>query len=398
MIDLFFQEVLFWKEDLMKKLFTCESVCEGHPDKVCDQISDAFVDAILKEDENARIAIESVASYDTLYLTGEVHAKCSIDYEKIARAKIKEIGYDDERWGFEYDKIKVIQKIHEQSGDIRQGVEKEDEMGAGDQGMMFGYATNESENYMPLAYDLATKLAMKLADVRKNTLDYLGPDGKSQVTVEYDENDQIKRIEAIVLSNQHDEKIALDDLRNDLKKYVIDEVIPSDLIDEDTKIYINPTGKFVIGGPVGDSGLTGRKIIVDTYGGYCMHGGGAFSGKDPSKVDRSAAYYLRYIAKNLVAAGLCDKVMLQAAYVIGVSHPVSIFVDTEGSEHVALDKIYEVIEHSFDLSVKHIIEELHLTKQSYQYLASYGHFGRNDIAPAYERLDKVEAIKEYINR
>lgn len=382
----------------MKKLFTCESVCEGHPDKVCDQISDAFVDAILKEDENARIAIESVASYDTLYLTGEVHAKCSIDYEKIARAKIKEIGYDDERWGFEYDKIKVIQKIHEQSGDIRQGVEKEDEMGAGDQGMMFGYATNESENYMPLAYDLATKLAMKLADVRKNTLDYLGPDGKSQVTVEYDENDQIKRIEAIVLSNQHDEKIALDDLRNDLKKYVIDEVIPSDLIDEDTKIYINPTGKFVIGGPVGDSGLTGRKIIVDTYGGYCMHGGGAFSGKDPSKVDRSAAYYLRYIAKNLVAAGLCDKVMLQAAYVIGVSHPVSIFVDTEGSEHVALDKIYEVIEHFFDLSVKHIIEELHLTKQSYQYLASYGHFGRNDIAPAYERLDKVEAIKEYINR
>ncbi len=398
MIDLFFQEVLFWKEDLMKKLFTCESVCEGHPDKVCDQISDAFVDAILKEDENARIAIESVASYDTLYLTGEVHAKCSIDYEKIARAKIKEIGYDDERWGFEYDKIKVIQKIHEQSGDIRQGVEKEDEMGAGDQGMMFGYATNESENYMPLAYDLATKLAMKLADVRKNTLDYLGPDGKSQVTVEYDENDQIKRIEAIVLSNQHDEKIALDDLRNDLKKYVIDEVIPSDLIDEDTKIYINPTGKFVIGGPVGDSGLTGRKIIVDTYGGYCMHGGGAFSGKDPSKVDRSAAYYLRYIAKNLVAAGLCDRVMLQAAYVIGVSHPVSIFVNTESSEHVALDKIYEVIEHFFDLSVKHIIEELQLTKQSYQYLASYGHFGRNDIAPTYERLDKVEAIKEYINR
>ncbi len=382
----------------MKKLFTCESVCEGHPDKVCDQISDAFVDAILKEDENARIAIESVASYDTLYLTGEVHAKCSIDYEKIARAKIKEIGYDDERWGFEYDKIKVIQKIHEQSGDIRQGVEKEDEMGAGDQGMMFGYATNESENYMPLAYDLATKLAMKLADVRKNTLDYLGPDGKSQVTVEYDENDQIKRIEAIVLSNQHDEKIALDDLRNDLKKYVIDEVIPSDLIDEDTKIYINPTGKFVIGGPVGDSGLTGRKIIVDTYGGYCMHGGGAFSGKDPSKVDRSAAYYLRYIAKNLVAAGLCDRVMLQAAYVIGVSHPVSIFVNTESSEHVALDKIYEVIEHFFDLSVKHIIEELQLTKQSYQYLASYGHFGRNDIAPTYERLDKVEAIKEYINR
>ena len=398
MIDLFFQEVLFWKEDLMKKLFTCESVCEGHPDKVCDQISDAFVDAILKEDENARIAIESVASYDTLYLTGEVHAKCSIDYEKIARAKIKEIGYDDERWGFEYDKIKVIQKIHEQSGDIRQGVEKEDEMGAGDQGMMFGYATNESENYMPLAYDLATKLAMKLADVRKNTLDYLGPDGKSQVTVEYDENDQIKRIEAIVLSNQHDEKIALDDLRNDLKKYVIDEVIPSDLIDEDTKIYINPTGKFVIGGPVGDSGLTGRKIIVDTYGGYCMHGGGAFSGKDPSKVDRSAAYYLRYIAKNLVAAGLCDRVMLQAAYVIGVSHPVSIFVNTESSEHVALEKIYEVIEHFFDLSVKHIIEELQLTKQSYQYLASYGHFGRNDIAPTYERLDKVEAIKEYINR
>ncbi len=382
----------------MKKLFTCESVCEGHPDKVCDQISDAFVDAILKEDENARIAIESVASYDTLYLTGEVHAKCSIDYEKIARAKIKEIGYDDERWGFKYDKIKVIQKIHEQSGDIRQGVEKEDEMGAGDQGMMFGYATNESENYMPLAYDLATKLAMKLADVRKNTLDYLGPDGKSQVTVEYDENDQIKRIEAIVLSNQHDEKVALDDLRNDLKKYVIDEVIPSDLIDEDTKIYINPTGKFVIGGPVGDSGLTGRKIIVDTYGGYCMHGGGAFSGKDPSKVDRSAAYYLRYIAKNLVAAGLCDRVMLQAAYVIGVSHPVSIFVDTENSEHVSLDKIYEVIERFFDLSVKHIIEELHLTKQSYQYLASYGHFGRNDIAPAYERLDKVEAIKEYINR
>ena len=382
----------------MKKLFTCESVCEGHPDKVCDQISDAFVDAILKEDENARIAIESVASYDTLYLTGEVHAKCSIDYEKIARAKIKEIGYDDERWGFEYDKIKVIQKIHEQSGDIRQGVEKEDELGAGDQGMMFGYATNETENYMPLAYDLATKLAMKLADVRKNTLDYLGPDGKSQVTVEYDENDQIKRIEAIVLSNQHDEKIALDDLRNDLKKYVIDEVIPSDLIDEDTKIYINPTGKFVIGGPVGDSGLTGRKIIVDTYGGYCMHGGGAFSGKDPSKVDRSAAYYLRYIAKNLVAAGLCDRVMLQAAYVIGVSHPVSIFVNTESSEHVALDKIYEVIEHFFDLSVKHIIEELQLTKQSYQYLASYGHFGRNDIAPTYERLDKVEAIKEYINR
>lgn len=376
----------------MKKLFTCEAVTKGHPDKICDAVSDAILDAVLLQDENAHVAIETMAAYDSLFLVGEVHANAKVDYEKIAKDKLSAIGYDDPRWGFDPSKITVITRIHEQSADIRQGVDLKEATGAGDQGMMFGYASNEGENYMPFAYETAQKLAKRLDEIKKDHL-FLGPDGKTQVTVEYDKEDKVKRIDAVVISNQHDEKADLNEIVSLIKKEVIEHVIPADYLDDDTKIFINPTGKFVIGGPYGDSGLTGRKIIVDTYGGYAYHGGGAFSGKDPSKVDRSAAYYLRYIAKNVVAAGLCDKISLQAAYVIGNQRPVSLYIDTFGTGKIAEEKIYALIEDNFDLSVSNIIEELDLRHQRYQDLAVYGHFGRSDVKTCFEKIDKAKMLQ-----
>lgn len=376
----------------MKKLFTCEAVTKGHPDKICDAVSDALLDAILSQDENAHAAIETMAAYDSLFLVGEVHADAKIDYEGIVKDKLAAIGYADPRWGFDPSKITIITKIHEQSADIRQGVDLKEAIGAGDQGMMFGFACSETENYMPFAYETAQKLAKRLDEI-KSEYPSLGPDGKTQVTVEYAEDGKIKRIAAIVVSNQHDEKADLNQIITLIKKEVIEQVIPSEYLDDDTKIFINPTGKFVIGGPYGDSGLTGRKLIVDTYGGYAYHGGGAFSGKDPSKVDRSAAYYLRYIAKNVVAAGLCDKISLQAAYVIGNTKPVSLNIDTFGTNRIAEEKIYALIVKNFDLSVSNIIEELDLRHQRYQDLAVYGHFGRSDVKTRFERTDKAELLR-----
>ena len=381
----------------MKTIFTSESVTKGHPDKVADQVSDAILDAILSQDPNAHVACETIASKNLLVITGEVSTSAVVDYEAIARETIKEIGYTRPEWDFKYDEIEVMVHLSTQSADINQGVSlSEDEVGAGDQGMMFGYACNETSNLMPLSFELASKLCARLDECKaKNILDYLGPDGKAQVSVEF-EDSQIKRVDTIVVSNQHLESVDLDTLKADIKKEVIDYVIPSKLMDENTKVYINPTGRFVIGGPIGDAGLTGRKIIVDTYGGYAPHGGGAFSGKDPSKVDRSGAYYTRYIAKHLVAAGLCDKALVQVAYAIGIPTPVSIFIDAYGTNKVDMSKLYEVVDKCFDLRVANIINELNLKSPMYKGLAAYGHMGREDLNISFEQLDKLEKIKEVL--
>ena len=388
----------------MRKFFTSESVTEGHPDKICDQISDAVLDAILAKDENARVACECIATTGLVLVTGEITTECYVDIAHIARETIRGIGYDRAKYGFDCDTCSVLTAIKEQSADIALGVDNSvehresgdiaDLIGAGDQGLMFGYATDETEEYMPLPITLAHKLARRLTEVRKSGLvDYLRPDGKSQVTVEYDNGKPI-RIEAVVISTQHSEAVTTEQLRQDIKKLVIDHTIPADLVDENTKYFINPTGRFEIGGPHGDSGLTGRKIIVDTYGGSCAHGGGAFSGKDPTKVDRSASYMLRYIAKNVVAAGLAKECHIEVAYAIGVARPVSLFVDTKGTGVVGDDKIVEIINKEFDLRPYSIIKTLDLRKPIYRKTAAYGHFGRSEFP--WERLDRVEDLKKYL--
>ena len=368
----------------MKKFFTSESVTEGHPDKLCDSISDAILDACLRDDPFSRVAAETFASKDSITIAGEITTNAQLNYEEIARNKIKEIGYEDALTGLDYRTCKIDVNITKQSNDIWQGVETG---GAGDQGIIFGYACDETKEYMPYAIITAHRLAKRLTYVRKqNIIPYLMPDGKTQVTVEYDE-DKIKRIDAIVVSCQHKDGIDLEQIRNDVKKYVIDEVIDSKLIDENTKIFINPTGRFVIGGPLGDVGLTGRKIVVDTYGGYGKIGGGAFSGKDPSKVDRSAAYMLRYIAKNIVANGLAKKCEIQLSYAIGVAQPVSIFVDTFGTGILSDEKIVQIIENNFDLTPNGIIKELDLRKPIYEKTTNYGHFGKENLA--WEKIKKL---------
>lgn len=385
----------------MKKLFTSESVTEGHPDKLCDAISDSIVDEILKEDNMARCAVECCAAYDRLIIMGEVTTSASVDYEEIARQTIKEIGYTF--GSFAYDKVKITVAIHRQSPDIAMGVDSsienkaggeiEDLLGAGDQGMMFGYACRETEELMPLPISLSHKLAKCLSDARKTgLLPYLRPDGKTQVTVEYDGKTP-KRIDTVVISAQHDENVSQEQIKDDLYKYVVSN-LPPQLIDENTKFFVNPTGKFVIGGPEGDSGLTGRKIIVDTYGGRCAHGGGAFSGKDPTKVDRSAAYMARYICKNVVAAGLADEIELQVAYAIGVSRPVSVFVDTFGTGKLSDSQIADIIIKEFDLRPYAIIKKLNLRAPIYKQTASYGHFGKSGVS--WERLDKADDLKKYL--
>ena len=388
----------------MRKFFTSESVTEGHPDKVCDNISDGILDAILSVDPSARAAIECAAAFDTLLIMGEVTTTANVDYEKKAREIIKEIGYDF--GSFAYDKCKIITAIHAQSPDIAMGVDKSLEnktandadeaaqLGAGDQGMMFGYACRETKELMPLTLSLSHRLAKRLTDVRKNgILDYLRPDGKTQVTVEY-ENGEAKRVDTVVVSTQHNDKVSQEQIRADMKKYVIDEIIPSSLMDENTKIYINPTGRFEIGGPEGDSGLTGRKIIVDTYGGRCAHGGGAFSGKDPTKVDRSAAYFCRYIAKNLVAAGLADELEIQVAYAIGVANPVSVFVDSHGTGKLDDETLAKIVKKEFDLRPYAIIKTLDLRKPVFKKTAAYGHFGYKGFS--WEQTDRVEDLKKYL--
>ena len=391
----------------MKRLFTSESVTEGHPDKMCDQISDSILDAIIEKDPNARVACETCTTTGMVMVMGEITTNCYVDIPKVVRKTIKEIGYDDARYGFDCDTCAVLTTIDEQSADIAMGVdealeskkgEKDDveAVGAGDQGMMFGYATNETEEYMPLPIAMAHKLSRRLTEVRKNgTLQYLRPDGKTQVTVEYEDNTP-KRIDTIVISTQHDEKVSLEQIEKDLKQYVIKEVVPSELLDEETRYFINPTGRFVVGGPQGDAGLTGRKIIVDTYGGYGRHGGGAFSGKDPTKVDRSAAYAARWVAKNLVAAGVADKLEIQIAYAIGVAKPVSIEVETFGTGKVSEEKIVEVVNKVFDLRPGSIINNLNLRRPIYKQTAAYGHFGRTDLDLPWEQLSKVDEIKKYL--
>ena len=388
----------------MRKFFTSESVTEGHPDKICDQISDAVLDAILKEDENARVACECIATTGLVLVTGEITTNCYVDIAHVARETIREIGYDRAKYGFDCDTCSVLTAIKEQSADIALGVDNSvehresgdiaDLIGAGDQGLMFGYATDETEEYMPLPITLAHKLVRRLTAVRKEGLvDYLRPDGKSQVTVEYEGRKPV-RIDAVVISTQHSETVTTEQLREDIKKLVIDHTIPAELVDENTKYFINPTGRFEIGGPHGDSGLTGRKIIVDTYGGSCAHGGGAFSGKDPTKVDRSASYMLRYIAKNVVAAGLAKECHIEVAYAIGVARPVSLFVDTKGTGVIGDDKIVEIINKEFDLRPYSIIKTLDLRKPIYRKTAAYGHFGRNEFP--WEKLDRVNDLKKYL--
>ena len=390
----------------MNKFFTSESVTEGHPDKICDQISDAVLDAILANDPMARVACETSATTGLVLVMGEISTECYVDIQHIVRETIREIGYDRAKYGFDCDTCAVLTSIHEQSADIALGVDdsvehretgvEADKFGAGDQGMMFGYATNETEEYMPMAITLAHKLTRKLTEVRKSgLLPYLRPDGKSQVTVEY-EDGKVKRIDTIVVSTQHSEQISTEKLRSDVKKYVIEASLPAGLIDEKTKYYINPTGRFEIGGPHGDSGLTGRKIIVDTYGGSCPHGGGAFSGKDPTKVDRSAAYMARYICKNIVAAGLADECTLEVAYAIGVARPVSLFVNTKGTGKLPDDKIADIIAKEFDMRPASIIKTLDLRRPIYKATAAYGHFGRPEFP--WERLDRVADLKKYLNK
>ena len=393
-----------------KLLFTSESVTEGHPDKICDQISDAVLDALMEQDPMSRVACETSITTGLVLVMGEITTKAYVDIQKIVRETIREIGYDRAKYGFDCDTCGVITAIDEQSADIAMGVDKALEakehlmsdddieaIGAGDQGMMFGFATNETPEYMPYPIALAHKLARKLTEVRKNgTLSYLRPDGKTQVTVEYDENGKAQRLDAVVLSTQHGEEVSQEQIHEDIKKYVFDPVLPADMVDEDTKFFINPTGRFVIGGPNGDSGLTGRKIIVDTYGGYARHGGGAFSGKDCTKVDRSAAYAARYVAKNIVAAGLADKCEIQLSYAIGVARPTSIMVDTFGTGKVSDEKLVEIIREHFDLRPAGIIKMLDLRRPIYKQTAAYGHFGRTDLDLPWEKLDKVDMLKAYL--
>ncbi len=391
-----------------KRLFTSESVTEGHPDKVCDAISDAILDACMEQDPMSRVACETACCTGFVLITGEITTNAYVDMQKIVRDTVKEIGYTKSEYGFDGNTCAVFCAIDEQSSDIAMGVDKaleakegalKDDLdtGAGDQGMMFGYATNETPEYMPYPISLAHKLALQLTKVRKDgTLKYLRPDGKSQVSVEYDENNKPVRLEAVVLSTQHDDDVTQEQIHEDIKKYVFDPVLPKELIDDKTKFFINPTGRFVIGGPHGDAGLTGRKIIVDTYGGYARHGGGAFSGKDCTKVDRSAAYAARYVAKNIVAAGLADKCEIQLSYAIGVAEPTSIMVDTFGTGKVSDEKLLEAIRANFDLRPAGIIKMLDLRRPIYKQTAAYGHFGRNDLDLPWEALNKVDALKKYL--
>ncbi len=399
-----------------KLLFTSESVTEGHPDKVCDAISDAILDALMAQDPMSRVACETATCTGFVLVTGEITTKAYVDIPKIVRDTVKEIGYDKSEYGFDGNTCAVFTAIDEQSGDIAMGVDKaleakmsdnnsENKMsdaeieaiGAGDQGMMFGYASNETEEYMPYPISLAHKLALQLTKVRKDgTLGYLRPDGKTQVSVEYDENGKPKRLEAVVLSTQHDDDVTQEQIHKDIREHVFDVILPKELIDADTKFFINPTGRFVIGGPHGDAGLTGRKIIVDTYGGYARHGGGAFSGKDCTKVDRSGAYAARYVAKNLVAAGLADKCEIQLSYAIGVAQPTSINVDTFGTGRLDSEKLVEIVRENFDLRPAGIIKMLDLRRPIYKQTAAYGHFGRNDLDLPWEKLDKVDVLKKYL--
>ncbi|MBE5964247.1 MAG: methionine adenosyltransferase [Lachnospira sp.] len=398
-----------------KRLFTSESVTEGHPDKMCDQISDAVLDALLEQDPMSRVACETCTNTGFVMVMGEITTQAYVDIQKIVRDVVTSIGYNKSEYGFDGNTCAVITAIDEQSADIAMGVDKAlelktevpkemsmtdeelDAIGAGDQGMMFGYATNETEEYMPYPISLAHKLALKLTEVRKNgTLSYLRPDGKTQVTVEYDENDKPVRIDTVVLSTQHDPDVSQKKIHEDIKKYVFEAILPKDLIDDNTKYFINPTGRFVIGGPNGDSGLTGRKIIVDTYGGYARHGGGAFSGKDCTKVDRSAAYAARYVAKNIVAAGLADKCEIQLAYAIGVAHPMSVRIETFGTGKLADEALVDIVRKEFDLRPAGIIKMLDLRRPIYRQTAAYGHFGRTDVKLPWEELNKVEALKQYL--
>ena len=396
--------------NMERLLFTSESVTEGHPDKMCDQISDAILDALLEQDPMSRVACETATTTGLVMVMGEITTKGYVDIQKVVRNTVREIGYDRAKYGFDCDTCGVIVALDEQSPDIAMGVDKaleakENKMtdeeleaiGAGDQGMMFGYATNETDEYMPYPIYLAHKLARQLTKVRKDgTLRYLRPDGKTQVTVEYDENGKPSRLDAVVLSTQHDEEVTQEQIHEDIKKYVFDEILPAEMVDENTKFFINPTGRFVIGGPHGDSGLTGRKIIVDTYGGMARHGGGAFSGKDCTKVDRSAAYAARYVAKNIVAAGLADRYEIQLSYAIGVAQPTSIMVDTFGTSKLREDQLVEMIRKHFDLRPAGIIKMLDLRRPIYKQTAAYGHFGRDDLDLPWEKLDKVDELKAYL--
>lgn len=393
--------------NMSKILFTSESVTEGHPDKICDQISDTILDALLEQDPKSRVACETAITTGLVLVMGEITTSARVDFQNIVRDTIRQIGYDDSSKGFDCDTCGVMISLDKQSADIALGVDKALEakltdseieaIGAGDQGLMFGYATNETDEFMPYPIYLAHRLTRQLSQVRKDgTLPYLRPDGKSQVTVEYDNDGNPIRLDAVVVSTQHSADVSWDQIKQDIRKYVIDPILPAELLDDNTKIYINPTGRFVIGGPAGDSGLTGRKIIVDTYGGWARHGGGAFSGKDPTKVDRSASYAARYVAKNLVAAGLCDKAEIQLSYAIGVASPTSVRVDTFGTGRLSEDKLTDIITENFDLRPAGIIQMLDLQRPIYRNTAAYGHFGRSDLDLPWEKTDKAESLKRYL--